>query len=55
MAGEFFAWGHDAGFLKRYRVKGNFREHPVKISFNEFEAYDQRNDKERGKEKRKVD
>jgi hypothetical protein len=36
-------------------VKGNFRKDPVKISFNELEAYDQRNDMGRGKEKRKVD
>jgi hypothetical protein len=55
MAGAFFAGGHDAGFLKRYRVKGNIRNNPVRISFNEFEAYDQRNDMGRGKEKRKVD
>jgi hypothetical protein len=50
----FFAEGHGADFLKRYRVKG-IRNHPVRISFNEIEAYDQRNDMGRGNEKRKVD
>jgi hypothetical protein len=35
--------------------EGGNRMSPVRISFNESEAYDQRNDKERGNEKRKVD
>jgi hypothetical protein len=35
--------------------EGDIRNNPARISFNEFEAYDQRNDKERGNEKRKED
>jgi len=47
--------GHGTSILKRYRVKGNVRMSPVRISFNGIEAYDQRNDKGRGNEKRKVE
>ena len=45
----------DTVFLKHYGVKGNNRKHPVRISFNASEAYDHRNDKGRGNEKRKED
>jgi hypothetical protein len=55
MAWGCTAEGLGAGILKRYRVKGNVRMNPVRISFNGIEAYVQRNDKERGNEKRKVE
>jgi hypothetical protein len=48
------AGGHEHKSPETLLREGDNRIKPVRISFNEIEAYDQRNDMGRGKNKRKV-